>query len=109
MHKTPPLNGRPPYTKILATPMPSIEQICSRAGKALFASVGHNQDHLLSPKKESVHALRPTCKVHDRDNMMRRTFLTRMLFCDYSCYECILRLLPCMYNDVCNAEYGLQL
>src|SRR6218665_598278 len=73
---------------------PSIEQICSKADKALFASVCHNPDHVLShllpPKKESVHALRP--RVHDRvlpeaDDRMRRTFLTRMLhvYSDYSC------------------------
>src|SRR6218665_3571569 len=71
---------------------PSIEQICSKADKALFASVCHNPDrvlsHLLPPKKESVHALRP--RVHDRvlpeaDDRMRRTFLTRMLYSDYSC------------------------
>src|SRR6218665_1210585 len=41
---------------------PSIEQVCSKADKALFASVCHNPDHALShllpPKKESVHALR---------------------------------------------------
>jgi len=71
---------------------PSIEQICSKADKALFASVCHNPEHVLShllpPKKESVHALRP--RVHDRvlpeaDDRMRRTFLTRMLYSDYSC------------------------
>src|SRR6218665_1074740 len=71
---------------------PSFEQICSKADKALFASVCHNPDHVLShllpPKKESVHALRP--RVHDRvlseaGDRMRRTFLTRMLYSDYSC------------------------
>src|SRR6218665_3843253 len=71
---------------------PSIEQICSKADKVLFASVCHNPDHVLShrlpPKKESVHALRP--RVHDRvlpeaDKRMRRKFLTRMLYSDYSC------------------------
>src|SRR6218665_3472664 len=52
----------------------------------------HNPDHVLShllpPKKESVHALRP--RVHDihvvlseADDRMRRTFLTRMLYSDY--------------------------
>ena len=85
---------------------PFIEQICSKADKALFASVCHNPDyvlsHLLPPKKEPVHALRP--RVHDRvfpeaDNRMPRTFLTRMLYSDYSC----LWTLYVLYNDVCNA------
>ena len=72
---------------------PSIEQICSKADKALFASVCHNPDHMLShllpPKKESVHALRP--RVHDRVLPEAYTtgcgelFLTRMLYSDYSC------------------------
>jgi len=71
---------------------PSIEQICSKADKELFASVCHNPGHvfsdLLPPKKESVHTLRP--RVHDRvlpgaDDRIHRTFLTRMLYSDYSC------------------------
>jgi len=41
----------------------SIEQICSSSDEALFASVGHNPDHvlphLLSLRKEYVHALQP--------------------------------------------------
>src|SRR6218665_1591670 len=71
---------------------PSIEQIWSKADKALFASVCHNPDdvlsHILPPKKESVHALLP--RVHDRvlpeaDDRRRRTFLTHLLYSDYSC------------------------
>ena len=94
---------------------PSIEQICSKADKALFASVCHNSDHVLShllpPKKESMHALRP--RVHDRvlpeaDDRMRRTFLTRMLYSDYLCLWTYVTLYV-LYNDVCNAECGLQL
>jgi len=79
----------PPESTPMPVDAPSIEQTCSKADKALFASVGHNPDHvlylLLPPKKESVHALLP--RVHDivlpgTDDRMRRppsTFLTRML------------------------------
>jgi len=64
---------------------PSIEQICSRADKALFASVDLNPLHVMShffpPRRRSVHALRP--RVHDRvlleaNDRMHRTFLNRM-------------------------------
>src|SRR6218665_92517 len=76
----------------LSEDAPSIQHFCSKADKALFASVCHNPDHvladLLAPKTESVHALRP--RVRDRvpleaDNRMHRTFLTRVLCSDYTC------------------------
>src|SRR6218665_418305 len=85
---------------------PSIEQICTKADKALFASVCHNPDHVLSRllplKKESVHALRP--RVHNRvlpeaGDRMRRTFRTRMLYSDYRIYSPISRF---KYKSKCN-------
>ena len=54
----------------------------------------------------TVHALRP--RVHDRvlpetDDRMRRTFLTRMLYSDYSCLWTYI-ILYVLYNDICSAE-----
>src|ERR1043165_9002189 len=66
---------------------PTLEQLCRTADGNLFtaalADPGHVLNPLLPPVKTLPYSLRP--RPHDRivrraDNLMRKTFLTRMLY-----------------------------
>ena len=66
---------------------PSFEQLCLKADSRLFSAVltdkGHVLHALLPPVKTSVYSLRP--RAHDRvippaDSLMRRTYITRMIY-----------------------------
>ena len=65
----------------------SFEQLCIKADSRLFSSIladnGHVLHELLPPIKTSKYSLRP--RAHDRiippaDNLMRKTFITRMIY-----------------------------
>ena len=68
---------------------PTFEQLCRKADGCLFDAVLANPGHVLNPLLPPVrtlsYSLRP--RPHDRvfpraDNLMRKTFLTRMLYLD---------------------------
>ena len=65
----------------------SFEQLCIKADSRLFSSIlvdnGHVLHELLPPIKTSKYSLRP--RAHDRiippaDNLMRKNFITRMIY-----------------------------
>src|SRR5688572_25350792 len=68
---------------------PTFEQLCRKADGCLFDAVLANPGHVLNPLLPPVrtlsYSLRP--RPHDQivpraDNLMRKTFLTRMLYLD---------------------------
>jgi len=84
----------------LSEDAPSIEHFCSKADKALFASVCHNPDHVLADLECATEfPWRQTTGCIELFLLACYVLITRA-------YECILF---CTYNDVCNAECGLQL
>src|SRR6218665_141342 len=95
---------------------PSIEQICSRADKAFFATVGHNPDHVMSQTRLRGKSRCTSCDLECTTEFSQRQTTGCVELFSLGCYILITRvyecILPCMFcitmsvthNAVCNCE-----